>query len=97
MQETWIWSLGGEDLLHKEMATHSSTWLENSIDRGVGQVTVHGIAKSWTQQWDFHFHLLIKRKISSCMWSVKHYIFCGSKIPIDQKIKVISNNIFFIK
>ena len=28
MQETWVWSLGGEDPLEKEMATHSSilTW-----------------------------------------------------------------------
>ena len=25
MQETWIWSLGKEDPLEKEMATHSST------------------------------------------------------------------------
>ena len=24
MQETWVWSLGQEDLLEKEMATHSS-------------------------------------------------------------------------
>ena len=24
MQESWVWSLGGEDLLEKEMATHSS-------------------------------------------------------------------------
>ena len=24
MQETWVLSLGGEDLLEKEMATHSS-------------------------------------------------------------------------
>ena len=24
MQETWIWSLGGEDPLEEEMATHSS-------------------------------------------------------------------------
>ena len=23
-QETWVWSLGQEDLLEKEMATHSS-------------------------------------------------------------------------
>ena len=23
--ETWVWSLGGEDPLEKEMATHSST------------------------------------------------------------------------
>ena len=25
MQETWVWSLGGEDPLEKEMAAHSST------------------------------------------------------------------------
>ena len=25
MQETWVWSLGQEDPLEKEMATHSST------------------------------------------------------------------------
>ena len=25
MQETWVQSLGGDDLLEKEMATHSST------------------------------------------------------------------------
>ena len=24
MQETWIWSLGGEDPLEEELATHSS-------------------------------------------------------------------------
>ena len=24
MQEAWVWSLGQEDLLEKEMATHSS-------------------------------------------------------------------------
>ena len=24
MQETWVWSLGGEDLLKEDMATHSS-------------------------------------------------------------------------
>ena len=24
MQETWVWSLGGEDSLEKGMATHSS-------------------------------------------------------------------------
>ena len=36
MQETWVWSLGQEDLLEKEMATHSSIlawkiqWMEKS-------------------------------------------------------------------
>ena len=35
MQQTWVWFLGGEDLLEKEMATHSGIlawripWTEN--------------------------------------------------------------------
>ena len=35
MQETWVWSLGQEDPLEKEMATHSSTlaW-KNPMDGG---------------------------------------------------------------
>ena len=35
MQETWVWSLGWEDPLEKEMATHSSTlvWkMENPMN-----------------------------------------------------------------
>ena len=40
MQETWVQSLGQEDPLGKEMATHSSilTW-GNSMDRGAWQAT----------------------------------------------------------
>ena len=36
MWETWVHSLGWEDLLEKEMATHSSIHgiLENSMERG---------------------------------------------------------------
>ena len=35
MQETWVQSLGREDLLEKEMATHSSIFcLENPMDGG---------------------------------------------------------------
>ena len=30
--------------------------LENSMDRGAWQATVHGVAKSWTGLSDFHFH-----------------------------------------
>ena len=35
MQETWVRSLGQDDPLEKEMATHSSnSCLENPMDRG---------------------------------------------------------------
>ena len=54
MQETWVQSLGWEDPLEEGMATHSSilAW-RVPMDRGAGWVTVHGVAKSWTQQSDF--------------------------------------------
>ena len=49
MQETWVTSLGWEDPLEKEMATHSSilclgiptdggAWLQSMGSQGVGQV-----------------------------------------------------------
>ena len=50
MWETWVRSLGWEDPLEEEMATHSS--LENPMDRGTWRATVHGIEKSWTQLSD---------------------------------------------
>ena len=34
--------------------------LENSMDRGACQATVHGAEKSWTQLSNFHFTLLSK-------------------------------------
>ena len=44
MQETWVQSLGWEDLLEKGKATYSSIFgLENSMD-----CIAHGVTKSWT-------------------------------------------------
>ena len=51
---TWVWPLGWEDPVEKGTTTQSSV-LENSMDRGAWQATVHGVAKSWTQPSDFHF------------------------------------------
>ena len=49
MRETRVRSLGWEDRLEKEMATHSSySCLENSMDRGAWWATVYGVAKSST-------------------------------------------------
>ena len=49
MQETWVQSLGWEDPLEVDMATHSSilAW-RIPMDRGAWQATVHEIAKNWT-------------------------------------------------
>ena len=35
--------------LEKEMGTHSRTWLENHMDRGVWWATVHGVTESWAE------------------------------------------------
>ena len=49
MQETWVRSLGWEDPLEKELATHSSilAW-KIPMDRGTWRATVPGVAKSQT-------------------------------------------------
>ena len=53
MWETWVRSLGQEDALVKEMATHSNilTWRIPWTEEPDG-LQVHGVAKSWTQQSD---------------------------------------------
>ena len=48
MQETWVQSLGWEDVLKKEMAAHSSilAWeIPEEMDRGAWQATL-GVQKS---------------------------------------------------
>ena len=60
MQETQVGSLGQEDPLEKEwQPTPVLPCLENSINRGAGQVIVHAIAKSQTRLHDFHFFTFI--------------------------------------
>ena len=50
MQETGVPSLGWEDPLEKEMATHSSSsCLENPMDRGTWQATVQRVTKNQTR------------------------------------------------
>ena len=56
MWETWVQSLGQEDLLEKAMATHSSIlawkipWMEEP-----GRATDHGVTKSQTGLSDLPF------------------------------------------
>ena len=57
-RETWVWSLGWEDLLEKEMATHSST-LAWKIPRWRSLVgcSPWGCKESdTTERYNFHFH-----------------------------------------
>ena len=50
--EMQIQSLGWEDPLEKEMASHSSILVGNSMDRGAWGATVYGAAKSQTRLSD---------------------------------------------
>ena len=69
-QEMWVQSLGWEDPLEEEIATHSSSTplqyscLENPMDGGAWWAAVHGVTKRRTQLSDFtftfHFHALEK-------------------------------------
>ena len=45
MWETWVLSLGWEDPLEKEMATHSCSCLENPRDGGAWWAAVYGVAQ----------------------------------------------------
>ena len=49
MWEAWVETLGWEDPLEEDMATHSSilVWII-PMERGAWQAIVHGVAKSWT-------------------------------------------------
>ena len=55
MWDTGVLSLGWEDPLEKEMATHSSTlaWKIPWMEERARLHTVHGVTKSWTQLSNF--------------------------------------------
>ena len=57
MRETWVRSLGQEDPLEKEMATHSSTlaWKIPWTEEPGRLHTVHGVTKSQTRLSNFTF------------------------------------------
>ena len=49
-QETWVWPLGQEDLLEEGTATHSQySCLENPVERGPWEATIHEVTESWTR------------------------------------------------
>ena len=51
--ETWVQSLGQEDLLEEEIATHSSILAWKIAWTEPGRATVHGVTKSQTRLRDF--------------------------------------------
>ena len=56
MQETWVQSLGWEDLLEKRPATTPVFLPGEFHGQRSWQVTIHGVSKSWTRLSSCHFH-----------------------------------------
>ena len=84
VQQTWVRSLGREDPLEKEMATHSSILgLENPMDRGAWRATVHGVARVRhnlvTKPSQKSPNLIIPRVISLIIYKNTHIIKINEK------------------
>ena len=62
MQETLVRSLGQEDPLEKDMATHSSILAWRIPDTGAWWATAHGVTKSWTWLSNLTIAYTSKRK-----------------------------------
>ena len=91
MRETWVQSLGWEDLLEKEMATHSSIlawkipWME---ELGRLQSTGSQRVRTWLSDFTFTFSKAwkwkVKEKLLSCVrllatpWTVVYQVPPGS-------------------
>ena len=64
MQETWLLSLGWEDPLEKEIATHSSILAWRIPWRGAWWAKIHGVAQCVGHNWATNttFHIRSQRK-----------------------------------
>ena len=72
MRETQVRSLGWEDPLEKEMATHSSNAWRVAMDRGAWWATVHGVAESDTTEQLSHTHTHTHVQLSCFAVQLKH-------------------------
>ena len=77
MQETWVWSLGWEDPLEKEMATHSSIawiipWTQEAI--------VQAVAKSQANLCFVCFSLSISLSVFFNLSPPLWFVFIGRNI-----------------
>ena len=67
--ETWVQSLGWEDRLEKELATHSCILPEHFMNRGAWQAAVPGLRDSdWVTQQSMHAELSWVRARGLGLW-----------------------------
>ena len=85
MKETWVWSLGQEDLLEEEMVTHSSipAWKIPWTEEPGRLHTVHGVWRVGQEWMTEHVHIYTRVSISqSCLtlWDPLDCSLPGSSI-----------------
>ena len=81
--------------------------LENSMDRGAWQATVHGVTKSWTWLKQLHFHFLspIMKRVSllgvssrrSCRSSLNHSTSASSALLIREVLDYCDIQLFTLE
>ena len=88
MWETWVWSLGWEDPLEKEMATHSSilAWRIPCMEE-VGGLQSMGRKESDTTE-QLHFHLDCKKIQSVHPKGHQSWIFIG-RIDVEAETQIL--------
>ena len=63
------------------------------MDRGAWWAIVHGIAKSWTQlsDWHFHFHVFSSSHVQMRVWTIKNVehwrIRCFRAVTLEKTLK----------
>ena len=72
VRENRVWSLGREDPLENEMATHSSTLGWKIHGWRSRQATVHGVAKSQARLSDFTFTFHILIYLTNIWWLLEN-------------------------
>ena len=65
VQNTWVQSLGQEDLLEKKWQPTPISCLGNPMDRGAWEATVQGVVKSQTDLLTEHTCIRDWRRVSS--------------------------------
>ena len=63
--ETWVQSLGREDPLEKEMATHSSILAWRIPWRGALRATDHGVTESNMTELITHTYIVVVKQLAS--------------------------------
>ena len=105
MRETWVWSLGEEDSLEKEMATHSSIlawgipWMEKP--GGLQSTGLQRVGSDWATSLHFTFPkvgFLAWTPQTTCLWITWKLveIFQGLHLTHESESLWVKSRIFIL-